>query len=702
LALGGLLVFLAWQIAQIGWWVEWGGLKINAAVLGLTPPILMGSTIIYAMDGVRAARAYLGVVATSAIFSIVFLEFLGGLSAFVPMPHIFYLSLQHQGALTAAYLLSIFSAIIILEGVQRLMPPVAMAVGFTAGMAVFLLSFSFISYGITIGVTNIGNEYAEYCLASLPIVGMLLVYGAFARRFKLIMPARPVSSILNVWKSTESEISEAREGIVEAHNVIAELRSLNRQLETEQKLRVHQVKNSPLAILDVDRRGRVTRFNAAAQNLLGTGVSLGQPISVGVAAEKFIPGFSQFFAEPDGPSRTVHVGGSDESTKAIHVTVMPVRRGKKLHGFSVLAEDITERVRKRQKRTITERVRGIHMTGQVISHDYSNLLTAIESNLAYVRNRLEKEMDGELKGALKAIADASHHGREMLAQLGSGQIFHHPELKAHRLSELVAEAIRMQLPAARQAGVTFHTSVGKDVVVDIDTTQILRVFINLLGNAIRATQDGGAINIRCKKREAGALLEIVDHGIGMSQRQVAAAFDPGFSTKGKGQGGLGLAIAFLIVDAHGGRLILESEPGMGTTVGIWLPLAEHTVASPRATAPKGIVLWLPDDRMRTPLANYFGDLGFEVAEIDNEDELMAIFDDDPEQWKLLIRRADVPLSPEANQLARQCGEIVVPNTPNSEPIVRNSGENQLPDRVLDGALAWINGPSPASRDAQVG
>ena len=67
-AVAGVFVLLLWHIRELGWWVDWDGLQIDAALVGLLPPLLAGMILVYAMDGIRAARAYLLIlVTTSAI-----------------------------------------------------------------------------------------------------------------------------------------------------------------------------------------------------------------------------------------------------------------------------------------------------------------------------------------------------------------------------------------------------------------------------------------------------------------------------------------------------------------------------------------------------------------------------------------------------------------------------------------------------------
>jgi hypothetical protein len=264
LAWAGLLTFLIWQVAQIGWWVDWYGLKLNVALLGLVPAIMMGATITYALDGLRAARAYHGIVLASAIFSIAYSQFFSALGHFMPLPSVFVLSLEAQISLALALGFSSLATNLFYEAASRFNRILAMPIGFLGGMALFLPLYSFLTYGLHAGVSNIHNEIKEYLFVSLPAATVILVYGLMARYAKLLLPARPIAQILTLWHSTERDQQAMHESVVEAREQIGELRRLNQALEQEEKLRHHQMEHSPLAMIELDAQGRIKDFNPSA------------------------------------------------------------------------------------------------------------------------------------------------------------------------------------------------------------------------------------------------------------------------------------------------------------------------------------------------------------------------------------------------------------------------------------------------------
>ncbi|HEU4650958.1 MAG TPA: ATP-binding protein, partial [Croceibacterium sp.] len=108
-----------------------------------------------------------------------------------------------------------------------------------------------------------------------------------------------------------------------------------------------------------------------------------------------------------------------------------------------------------------------------------------------------------------------------------------------------------------------------------DTRQLGRAIGNLLDNAIRATPEGGRILVALSRRKQGARIVISDNGEGMKPSELARAMD-GYRIGADGRpearrGGLGLPLARQLIEAHGGRLDMQSEKGAGTTATITLP-----------------------------------------------------------------------------------------------------------------------------------
>ena len=103
--------------------------------------------------------------------------------------------------------------------------------------------------------------------------------------------------------------------------------------------------------------------------------------------------------------------------------------------------------------------------------------------------------------------------------------------------------------------------------------QVHQVFMNLLANAAQAIPGTGTITIRTRREDKEVAIEIEDTGVGISSDNLGRIFDPGFTTRGTRMGmGMGLLITSQIVDRHGGRIAVQSEPGRGTVFTVHLPV----------------------------------------------------------------------------------------------------------------------------------
>ena len=121
--------------------------------------------------------------------------------------------------------------------------------------------------------------------------------------------------------------------------------------------------------------------------------------------------------------------------------------------------------------------------------------------------------------------------------------------------------------------VSVHKYYGEIPPVQCSPSQINQIFLNLLTNAADAIEESGDVVIRTVAEGDNVRVSIADTGSGIPKELLAKIRDPFFTTKDVGKGtGLGLSIVDQIITSHGGELLIESEPGKGTTVTIVLPV----------------------------------------------------------------------------------------------------------------------------------
>ena len=152
------------------------------------------------------------------------------------------------------------------------------------------------------------------------------------------------------------------------------------------------------------------------------------------------------------------------------------------------------------------------------------------------------------------------------------------ELKRVNLNNLIEKTLVLTSNLMKINGVKVETYLAPDLpeVVGSDD-QLQQAFMNFISNAAEAMvpTEGGTLTIETRPIEQGDQVQVcfIDRGIGIPQEDVTKLFEPFFTTKKKGNGvGLGLSVAYGIIQEHGGLIIVESEPGKGTTLDVRIPV----------------------------------------------------------------------------------------------------------------------------------
>jgi signal transduction histidine kinase len=145
------------------------------------------------------------------------------------------------------------------------------------------------------------------------------------------------------------------------------------------------------------------------------------------------------------------------------------------------------------------------------------------------------------------------------------------------VNDALREAVTAHEGPAREKGLALTYDSGTDVMrAEADRARLMQLFQNLIGNAVKFCKPGDTVTVTSRTRGSHAHIEISDSGPGIAADDLPHIFDPYFSASRKHQKtgtGLGLYIAKGIVDAHGGQIRCNSEPGVGTTFNVTLPLA---------------------------------------------------------------------------------------------------------------------------------
>jgi two-component system, LuxR family, sensor kinase FixL len=301
-----------------------------------------------------------------------------------------------------------------------------------------------------------------------------------------------------------------------------------------------------------------------------------------LAAEKQAAASGTMFDEvyrivrPDGEIRTVK--------SRAQVVARGRRRTKRFLG---IVQDITDKQRIEDKlaeeHAVAEKLQAdlIHISrvsamgamASALAHELNQPLAAILNYAAALRMLAAKEsMAPHLTEVVGAIGDNAHRAGEIIRRLRlmttRGEVRKAPV----ELTPCLVEAAHLALTGT---DVPVSYDVAPDLRVAADRIQIQQVIVNLVRNAAEAMagQDQRRIEISARREGGCAAIAVHDTGPGIDPAVLPTIFDSFVSTKQQGMG-VGLAISRTIIEAHGGRIGVESAPGRGTTFRLTLPLAE--------------------------------------------------------------------------------------------------------------------------------
>ncbi len=442
------------------------------------------------------------------------------------------------------------------------------------------------------------------------------------------------------------------------HMVMVFYRDITEELRAQEALRESElrfrtlIESSPEPIL-LDRAGVTLFANLAFARLVGAdpvGALAGRSVLDFVA-----PGFREQVANhlvasshKEGAPATLEVDGLREDG-TVFASEVRVSQVDLADGPATLAyvRDITERraqeARKAALEAQLQQAQKLESVGRLaggIAHDFNNLLTAMTGNLELIMMDLSAgdPMLAQLAEVRRATDSAAGLTRQLLA-FSRKQIIEPRAMDLNALlgrlekmlRRLIGEDLRLELALAPNLG-----------CVRADPGQMEQILVNLAVNARDAMPDGGTLRIETTNGQhseaAGTDLArfvcvtVSDTGVGMTQEVKEHLFEPFFTTKDKDKGtGLGLATVYGMVQQNGGRVEVDSTPGMGSRFRIMFPEVREKAQPERAsTVPEfqgqGETVLLVEDEVavRDLARRFLGKLGYRVLEAGSGAEALAV------------------------------------------------------------------------------
>ena len=312
--------------------------------------------------------------------------------------------------------------------------------------------------------------------------------------------------------------------------------------------------------------------------------------------------------------------------------------------------DITERKQLEQNLLHASKLEAVGRLTGGIAHDFNNMLSVVIGNLDLLR----KTVDGDAKAArrVRLAMDGAQRCADLTNRLlafSRRQPLQASTLDPQEIMPNMVELLRRTLGERISVELEMHPGIWP---VRVDRSQLESALVNLAVNARDAMPDGGRLIIDVRNRHMSeevspqpsgitsecVAISVVDTGTGMPPAVLQRVFEPFFTTKESGKGtGLGLSMVYGFVQQSGGQIEVDSAPGDGTTIRIFLPRAEPAEGVQPAPLDDGVtptfaqgqtVLVVEDDaNVRQVTVSTLESLGFAVKEARTGDEAAAMLND---------------------------------------------------------------------------
>jgi PAS domain S-box-containing protein len=484
-----------------------------------------------------------------------------------------------------------------------------------------------------------------------------------------------------------------------------ELRASREQLKAALEAAQAIFDNSHDIICVVGMDGRFQQVNKHAERLWG------------YRPEELIGCCYQDFLHPDDRTRSAELarqigrGATPAPFVNRHLhkdgTVIPVMwsavRSESKDTVISIGRDMREHIAAEEKLRQAQKMEAIGRLTGGIAHDFNNLLTVVIGSTESLADGLDQAPD--LRALARLALDAAERGAELVSRL----------LAFARTQPLAARAIDctsflhdllpiLQRTIDSRLEIELRTGEGSLFCL-ADRTQLTSAMLNLAINARDAMPLGGRLTIGAAREAAPdgdgpghIVLSVEDTGEGMSAQTRGRALEPFFTTKPEGQGsGLGLSMVHGFASQSGGRLEIDSEPGRGAQVRIYLPetaapepqgpAETETAATP--TAPRHVLLVEDDDLLRDQVQRQLTSLGCRVsAQRNGHDALRRL--DASSDVDLLMTDIVMPGGMNGRQLADRAREL----NPNLRVLFTSGHTDEPAIRALrvDGRCGFLGKP----------
>ena len=422
----------------------------------------------------------------------------------------------------------------------------------------------------------------------------------------------------------------------EVTGVVASLRDVTdersaRDAVVRSELRYRNlVESASDAIFTVDREGRFSAVNRSLERGAGRSRAslIGQRFSE-LLDPRDLRTAQRLLTETFEGARSrsaIRYRRGDGEVRHGSVITSPVIEGAEIVGALGILRDVTDEHRLAEQLLHQEKLVAVGQLVSGVAHELNNPLAAV---MAFAQLLLARpaSLDDDARRAAETIHNEAKRAAKIVSSLLTFARQQPAERAVTRVNDIIADTLELRRYALRTAAVQVITELDASLPLTwADPFQLQQVVLNLLVNAEQALAESSRerrIVIRTALAEGGSviLLSVADNGAGIDSERIDRIFNPFFTTKPVGQGtGLGLSISDGIIREHGGRIRVESLPGMGATFFVEIPRIDPPNDVPPAEpaahrvepARRSILVVDDEPAMRAAMSAFLRSLGHDV------------------------------------------------------------------------------------------
>jgi len=331
------------------------------------------------------------------------------------------------------------------------------------------------------------------------------------------------------------------------------------------------------AVISVDNKGNIKTFNRKSEEIFGKkreevlNKDCQEVLNLNINEKSL---FKKCLLEKKNIAREIILDEKGLKKKILDInTSFLTDESGEINGVVAVIRDVTEIKDLNEEVARHKRLAALGKLSAGIAHEIRNPLSSIRGLAQFVYNSFSKA--DERKEDLNTIIQEVDRLNKLVVQVLDFAKLKKPNLTRFSLNNLIRKITELFKLEIKDKQIKFSLELTPDVSqIQADEDQIRQSLMNVIINAIQAIPKKGEIKIKTEKAllkgEPAIKLIIEDSGIGIPEKDFTQIFDPFFSTKEKGSG-LGLSIAYKLIEAHRGEIKVESKEGEGTKFVIFLP-----------------------------------------------------------------------------------------------------------------------------------